>query len=60
MKNRLNEIPGVGKRSGPKIIEITKTGKLEFLRSLKESIPEGLLDLLNVPSVGPKHAKAIL
>lgn len=56
-ENRLNEIPGVGKDLAQKIIEITKTGKLEFFEELKRSIPEGLLDLLNVPSVGPKHAK---
>lgn len=56
-ENRLSEIPGVGKDLAQKIIEITKTGKLEFFEELKRSIPEGLLDLLNIPSVGPKHAK---
>src|SRR3990167_3482339 len=56
-ENRLSEIPGVGKDLAQKIIEITKTGKLKFFAELKRSIPEGLLDLLRVPSVGPKHAK---
>ena len=56
-ENRLSEIPGVGKDLAQKIIEITKTGKLKFFEELKRSIPEGLLDLLRVPSVGPKHAK---
>ena len=46
----------MGEDLAQKIIEITKTGKLRFFEELK-SIPEGLLDLLNVPSVGPKHAK---
>ena len=56
-ENRLNSIPGVGSDLAQKIIEITKTGKLKFFEELKRSIPEGLLDLLRVPSVGPKHAK---
>lgn len=56
-ENRLTEIPGVGDDLAQKIIEITKTGKLKFFEELKKSIPEGLLELLNVPSVGPKHAK---
>ena len=56
-ENRLTEIPGVGNDLAQKIIEITKTGKLKFLEELKKSIPEGLLELLHIPSVGPKHAK---
>ena len=56
-ENRLTEIPGVGDDLAQKIIEITKTGKLKFFEELKKSIPEGLLELLRVPSVGPKHAK---
>lgn len=54
---RLTEIPGIGKDLAGKIIEIVKTGKLIFFDELKKSIPEGLLGLLSIPSVGPKHAK---
>ncbi|MEK6567146.1 MAG: helix-hairpin-helix domain-containing protein, partial [Candidatus Omnitrophota bacterium] len=56
-ENRLERIPGIGSDLARKIIEITKTGKLEFFEELKKSIPEGLLELLRIPSVGPKHAK---
>lgn len=56
-EDRLTEIPGIGKDLAEKIIEIVKTGRLEFFEGLKKSIPEGLQDLLNIPSVGPKHAK---
>lgn len=56
-EGRLKRIPGIGNDLAEKIIEITKTGKLEFFDELKKSIPEGLLDLLKIPSVGPKHAK---
>lgn len=56
-ENKLTEMPGIGVDLASKIIEIVKTGKLKFLEELKKSIPEDLLDLLNIPSVGPKHAK---
>lgn len=55
--NRLSRIPGVGPDLAGKIIEIAKTGKLKFYDGLKKTIPAGLLDLLNIPSIGPKHAK---
>src|SRR3989338_6569210 len=55
--DRLRSIPGVGEDLEGKIKEIVKTGRLEFLEDLKKSLPEGLLELLDVPSVGPKTAK---
>ncbi len=55
--DRLTDIPGVGTDLAQKIREIVKTGKLKFLDDLKKSLPEGLLELLDVPSVGPKTAK---
>jgi len=58
-EDRLTEIPGIGKDISGKIKEIVKTGKLKALADLKKTIPEGLLDLLNIPSVGPKTAKLL-
>jgi DNA polymerase (family 10) len=53
-QNRLQEIPGVGKAISEKIHEILVTGKLEFLVRLEQEIPPSLVDLLEVPDVGPK------
>ena len=58
-EDRLTEIPGIGKDISEKIKEIVKTGKLKALADLKKTIPGGLLDLLNIPSVGPKTAKLL-
>jgi DNA polymerase (family 10) len=58
-ENKLNEIPGIGKDLSEKIKEILKTGKLKFLEELKKTIPPGLLDILDIPSVGPKTAKLL-
>lgn len=55
-EDRLLDIPGVGQDLAGKIKEIVSTGQLEFYEELKKTIPEGLLDLINIPSVGPKTA----
>src|SRR3989338_735287 len=56
-ENRLTEIPWIGKDLAEKIVEIATTGKLSFLEDMRRSLPPGLVGLLAIPSVGPKHAK---
>ncbi len=53
---RLRDIPGVGQAIAEKINELLSTGKLEFYEKLKREIPEGLIQVLAVPDVGPKKA----
>jgi DNA polymerase (family 10) len=53
---KLRDIPGVGQAIAEKIDELLLTGKLEFYEKLKREIPEGLIELLGVPDVGPKKA----
>ena len=57
--DRLTDIPGIGKDISNKIKEFQETGKIKMFEDLKKSMPEGLLDLLNIPSVGPKTAKLL-
>lgn len=54
---RLNEIPGVGSAIAQKIGELIETGRLEYYEKLKEKIPVGVLELLNIPDIGPRKAK---
>ncbi|UCD85576.1 MAG: DNA polymerase/3'-5' exonuclease PolX [Deltaproteobacteria bacterium] len=58
-KGTLEGIPGIGKDLAKKIDEYLKSGVVEFYERLKEEIPEGLLDLLAVPGVGPRTAKLL-
>ncbi len=58
-QDRLTEIPGIGQDLSEKIKEIVKTGKSKFYEDLKKTIPEGLLELLKIPSVGPKTARLL-
>lgn len=58
-QDRLEEIPGIGKDLSAKIKEIVSTGKLQFYEELQKSVPEGLLELLKIPSVGPRTANLL-
>jgi DNA polymerase (family 10) len=53
-QGRLTEIPGVGKAIAEKIDELFSTGSLEFLLKLEAEVPPSLVDLLQVPDIGPK------
>jgi len=55
----LNNIPGVGEGIAKKIEEFLITGKLEYYEKLKETIPSGVIELLNISEVGPKTAKLL-
>jgi len=55
----LNNIPGVGEGIAKKIEEFLITGKLEYYEKLKETIPSGVIELLNISEVGPKTTKLL-
>ena len=50
----LREIPGIGQAISDKIKELVNTGSLEYYQTLKPEFPEGILDLMHVPGLGPK------
>ena len=56
-ENRLTEIPGIGKTLAEKISQYLDTGKMNAYEELIREVPEGLLDVVHVPSIGPKKAK---
>jgi len=56
-ENRLAEIPGVGKALVEKISEYLDKGKMSAYEKLVKEVPETILDVVNIPSVGPKKAK---
>ncbi len=56
-EDKLEEIPGIGKDLAQKIKEFLKTGKIKAFGEIKKSMPSGLLELVNIPTVGPKTAK---
>jgi DNA polymerase (family X) len=52
----LDSVPGIGKSSAEKIQEFLRTGKVAEFDDLLAQIPPGVLEILRIPSVGPKTA----
>lgn len=52
----LGAIPGVGPAISAKITELLTTGTLQFREGLRAQVPDGVLEVVRVPGVGPKTA----
>ncbi|CAN5219630.1 DNA polymerase/3'-5' exonuclease PolX [soil metagenome] len=53
-EGRLTEIKGIGKSIAQDIEAYSKTGRIPVLEDLKERVPKGLIDWLNISGIGPK------
>ncbi len=58
-EKRLGEIKGIGEALEQKITELVETGKLKYYEELKASIPPGLIEMLEIPGLGPKKIQAL-
>jgi len=52
----LQEIPGVGKAIAGKVIELLTRGSFDAWDRLTAETPESVLDLMEIPGIGPKTA----
>ncbi|MFQ5612524.1 MAG: DNA polymerase/3'-5' exonuclease PolX [Anaerolineae bacterium] len=55
----LANVPGVGQAIHDKIDELLRTGRLGFWENLSAEIPPSLIEVLAIPDVGPKTARAM-
>ena len=55
-EGKLTEIPGIGATLAAKIEEMLTTGKQKLHEQLKAEIPPGVVEMLQIPDVGPKTA----
>lgn len=55
----LTAIEGVGAKIADKVIEFASTGVVSEERELLAQVPEGLLEVLKVPGLGPKTVRAL-
>jgi DNA polymerase (family 10) len=53
------KIPGAGPALTAKLVELSETGYLEYHERLRAQVPDGLLDMLRVPGVGPKTVRLL-
>jgi DNA polymerase (family X) len=58
-EGQLQTVKGIGEALAQKITEIQTTGRLEFFEELKASIEPGLVEMLQIPGLGPKKIKAL-
>ncbi|MEZ6187241.1 MAG: DNA polymerase/3'-5' exonuclease PolX [Planctomycetota bacterium] len=56
---QLKQVKGIGKGLQEKIQELIETGELGYLDELREGVPPGLFDVMEVPGLGPKKVKAL-
>jgi DNA polymerase (family 10) len=56
---KLGELPGFGEALVEKVTTLVTTGKLPYYEDLKKKVPEGLLQMIRIPGLGPKKAKAL-
>lgn len=54
---KLTEIPGIGEDLAKKIMELIEGGKCQYHQEQLKKIPESLLDLLHLQTVGPQKAR---
>lgn len=53
----LKSLPGVGEKIALKIEEYLKTGTFQKYEEVKSKVPDGILELLQIPGIGPKTIK---
>ena len=58
-ENKLGDIAGIGEALQQKITELVTTGRLEYYEKLRASAPEGLLAMMEIPSLGAKKIKVL-
>ncbi|MCB0140807.1 MAG: hypothetical protein KDE50_12950, partial [Caldilineaceae bacterium] len=58
-EGKLQTIPGIGKSIAASIQEFLETGKIADMEKLLEEVPVGVLEMLQVPDVGPKTARRL-
>jgi DNA polymerase (family 10) len=58
-EERLDEIPGIGADLAGKITEYLSTGRIKDLAGARRGVPAGVVELLEVPGIGPKTARLL-
>jgi DNA polymerase (family 10) len=53
------KVPGVGQAISDKIAELVTTGQMRFLEKLRAEVPASLVELLQIPGLGPKTVRQL-
>src|SRR5436190_5174631 len=58
-QKKLGEVKGIGKALEEKITQFVTTGKMDYYEELRKEVPPGVLEMLAIPSFGPKKAHVV-
>ena len=58
-REELENIRGIGKGLAQDITELVRSGRLKQFEDLKASVPEGLLEMTEIPGLGAKGVRTI-
>jgi DNA polymerase (family 10) len=58
-EGRLEDIPGIGADLAGKVREYLATGRIKEIRAASKGIPPGVVELMNVPGIGPRTARLL-
>ena len=53
------KLPGAGPALSQKLAELSETGTLAYHEKLRAQVPDGLLEILRIPGVGPRTVKLL-
>jgi DNA polymerase (family X) len=59
LSGRATDLPGIGKTIEQKVVEVVEEGEMKALAKRRGQVPEGVVEFLRLPGVGPKTAARI-
>jgi DNA polymerase (family X) len=59
LAGRATDLPGIGKTIEQKVVEIVSDGEMHALTKRRQSVPDGVVEFLRLPGIGPKTAARI-
>lgn len=58
-QKKLGDVKGIGKALEEKITQFVTTGTMDYYEELRKEVPPGVLEMLAIPSFGPKKARVV-
>jgi DNA polymerase (family 10) len=59
-EQHLRTIPGIGEALEKKILELLKTGKIQYLEDLEKTVSPEMIEMLRIPGLGPRKLRTIV
>ncbi|WP_292466356.1 DNA polymerase/3'-5' exonuclease PolX [Methanolobus sp.] len=57
INRKIDSVPGIGEALKGKIVEMLETGSFDTYERTVKEVPSGIIDIMNIPGIGPKMAR---